>query len=216
MLWSPVKPLRARSKPVGFIAPCQAALTDKPPSGPDWSHEIKFDGYRLIARKDGDRVRLWARTTTDYTGSLPRIRAAVAALPVHSAVLDGEAIVLRPDATSDFHALRSAEGQARAVMIAFDLLEVDGEDIRRQPIEERRARLAAILKPRSVRVARRIADGIQRSEPIVGKGEAMFREACRMGLEGIVSKRIGSRYVSGRTRAWLKVKNPAFARPLQA
>jgi ATP-dependent DNA ligase len=77
------------------------------------------------------------------------------------------------------------------------------------------ARLARILKPRSARSAKAIAGNIQLSEAIVGKGEAMFREACRMGLEGIVSKRIGSRYVSGRTRAWLKVKNPAFVQPPQ-
>jgi bifunctional non-homologous end joining protein LigD len=157
-------------------------------------------------------VRLWARTTTDYTSTLSRFRAAVAAHSVESAVIDGEAVVLTPDARSDFHALRSAEGQARAVMIAFDLLEHDGEDIRRLPIEERRARLARILKPRSASAARAIVDGIQLSEPIIGKGEAMFRQACRIGLEGIVSKRIGSRHVSGRTRVWLKTKNRGFAR----
>jgi hypothetical protein len=208
MLWGPVKPLRARSKPAGFIAPCQAALTDKPPSGPDWSHEIKFDGYRLIARKDGERVRLWARTTTDYTPCLSRIRGAVAAVPAESVVIDGEAVVLRPDALTDFHALRSSEGQARAVMIAFDLLEHDGEDIRHLPIEERRARLTGILKPRSVRAAGAIAEGIQLSEPLIGKGEAMFREACRMGLEG---HRVQAHRLALRERSharWLKTKDP--------
>ena len=127
-------------------------------------------------------------------------------------MIDGETVVLTPDARSDIDALRSSEGQARAVMVAFDLLEIDGEDIRPLPIEERRARLARVLKPRSGRSARAIAAGIQVSEPIVGRGEAMFREACRMGLEGIVSKRVGSRYVSGRTRAWLKTKNADFQR----
>ena len=212
MLWHPVKPLQTRSKPAGFIVPCQAALTDRPPTGPEWSHEIKWDGYRLIARKDGDRVRLWARTATDYTGSLHRICAAVTALPVNSAVLDGEAIVFRPDGSSDFDALRSSEGQASATMVAFDLLEADGEDIRPLPIEERRRRLARLLKPKSARVAAAVSDGIQLSEALFAKGDAMFREACRMGLEGIISKRLGSRYVSGRTRAWLKTKNPDFAR----
>ena len=95
MLWRVSRPLRSRSKPPGFILPCQPALADRPPSGPGWLHEIKFDGYRVIARKDGDRVRLWARTTSDYSKAFTRIRDAVAALPVESAVVDGEAIVMR-------------------------------------------------------------------------------------------------------------------------
>ena len=87
MLWRVSRPLRSRSKPHGFILPCQPALADRPPFGPDWLHEIKFDGYRVIARKDGDRVRLWARTTSDYSKAFTRIRDAVAALPVDSALL---------------------------------------------------------------------------------------------------------------------------------
>jgi bifunctional non-homologous end joining protein LigD len=118
MLWRVSRPLRSRSKPPGFILPCQPALADKPPAGPGWLHEIKFDGYRVIARKVGQQVHLWARTTSDYCKAFTRIRDAVAALPVESAVLDGEAIVLRPDATSDFEALRSRQGQAEAVSTA--------------------------------------------------------------------------------------------------
>jgi bifunctional non-homologous end joining protein LigD len=82
MLWVPSRPVRSRSKPPGFIFPCQPALADRPPSGPSWLHEIKFDGYRVIARKDGQQVRLWARTTSDYSKAFTRIRDAVAALPV--------------------------------------------------------------------------------------------------------------------------------------
>jgi bifunctional non-homologous end joining protein LigD len=113
MLWRVSRPLRSRSKPDGFILPCQSALADRPPAGPGWLHEIKFDGYRIIARKDGEQVHLWARTTSDYSNTFTRIRDAVAALPVHNAVLDGEAIVLRLDATSDFEALRSRQGRQR-------------------------------------------------------------------------------------------------------
>ena len=87
MLWRVFRPLRSRSKPDGFILPCQPALADRPPFGPGWLHEIKFDGYRVIARKDDDRVRLWARTTSDYSKAFTRIRDAVAALPVDSALL---------------------------------------------------------------------------------------------------------------------------------
>ena len=106
---------RHRSKPDGFIMPCQPAPADRPPPGPGWLHEIKFDGYRARARKDGDRVRLWARTTSDYSKAFTRIRDAVAALPVESAVLDGEAIVMRSADRCDFEALRSRQGQAEAI-----------------------------------------------------------------------------------------------------
>jgi len=98
MLWRvSSRPIRTRSKPPGFVLPCQPALAGKPPSGPGWLHEIKWDGYRVIARKDGEQVRLWARTTSDYSKAFTRIRDAVAALAVDSAVLDREAIVLRSD-----------------------------------------------------------------------------------------------------------------------
>ena len=106
MLWRVSRPLRSRSKPDGFILPCQPALADRPPSGPGWLHEIKFDGYRVIARKDGDRVRLWARTTSDYSKAFTRMRDAVAALPVESAVLDGEAILMRSARTAKKESLR--------------------------------------------------------------------------------------------------------------
>jgi hypothetical protein len=96
MLWRVSRPIRTRSKPPGFILPCQPALADRAPAGLGWLHEIKFDGYRVIARKDGKRVRLWARTTSDYSSAFARIREAVAALPVDNAVLDGEAILLQP------------------------------------------------------------------------------------------------------------------------
>jgi bifunctional non-homologous end joining protein LigD len=207
MLWRVSRPIRTRSKPPGFILPCQPALTDRPPAGPGWLHEIKFDGYRVIARKNGEQVRLWATTTSDYSKAFTRIRDAVAALPVDSAVVDGEAIVLRPDNTSDFEALRSRQGQAEAILVAYDVLEVDGQNVRPEPLDERRKRLAKLL-----RANKAMRDGIQFSEAITGDGAAIFRHACGLGLEGIVSKRIGSRYVSGRTRAWLKTKNPNFER----
>jgi bifunctional non-homologous end joining protein LigD len=208
MLWRVSRPIRTRSKPAGFILPCQPALADRPPAGPGWLHEIKFDGYRVIARKDGDQVRLWARTTSDYSSAFTRIRDAVAALPVDGAVLDGEAIVLRADNTSDFEALRSRQGQAAAILVAYDVLEVGGQNMRHEALEERRNRLAKLLRANN----KAMRDGIQLSEAITGDGAAIFRHACGLGLEGIVSKRIGSRYVSGRTRAWLKTKNPEFER----
>src|SRR5947209_13292273 len=98
----------------------------RPPSGPGWLPEIKFDGYRVIARKDGEQVRLWTRNTSDYSKAFTRIRDAVAALPIESALIDGEAIVLRADNSFDFEALRSRQGQAGAILVAYDVMEVDG------------------------------------------------------------------------------------------
>jgi bifunctional non-homologous end joining protein LigD len=150
-----------------------------------WLHEIKFDGYRVIARKDGEQVRLWARTTSDYSACFIRIRDAVAALPVDTVVIDGEAILLRPDNTSNFNGLRSRQGQAEAILVAYDIMEANGQDLRPEPLEERRKRLARLLS-RKNKVMR---EGIQLSEAITGDGVAIFRHACWFDLEGIVSKR---------------------------
>jgi hypothetical protein len=115
-----------------------------------------------------------------------------------------------------FHALRGREGQANAVLVAYDLLEVEGSDTRREPLQKRRERLAKLLRNPKGKAAQIIASGIALSETIDGhKGEAMFRQACRMGLEGIVSKRLGSPYSSGRSRNWQKVKNPDFVRAIR-
>ncbi len=132
-------------------------------------------------------MRVWARTTSDYTGAFTRIRDAVAALPADAAVLDGEAILPRPDGSFDFEGLRSREGQASAILVAYDVLEVDGEDVRPEPLEGRRKRLARLLRAKSVK------EGVQLSEALAGDGAAIFRHACAMGLEGIVSKRLEGR-----------------------
>jgi bifunctional non-homologous end joining protein LigD len=132
-------------------------------------------GYRVIARKDGEQVRLWARTTSNYSKAFTRIRDALPALPVDSAVLDGEAVILRPDHSFDFEALRSRQGQAEAVLVAYDIMEVDGQDVRPEPLEERRKRLSRSNKT--------MRDGIQVSEALTGDGAAIFRHACWMDLE---------------------------------
>src|SRR4051812_21947360 len=205
MLWRPSRPIRTCSRPPGFIQPCQPALADRPPAGPGWLNEIKFDGYRVIARKDGERVRLWARTTSDYSSAFMRIRDAVAALPVRSRRRG------RPHAAGQHVRLRGPAleaGAGRGHLVAYDVMEVDGRDVRPEPLEVRKKRLARLLS-RSNKIMR---DGIQLSEALTGDGGAIFRHACGLGLEGIVSKRVGSRYVSGRTKAWLKTKNPDFER----
>ncbi len=203
MLWR-ISPARSRrSPPAGFIQPCQPTLVAHPPAGPGWLHEVKHDGYRLLARKDADRVRLWTRYGTDFTGRLPAIADAVRALPVDNALIDGEAVVFRPDGHSDFAALRTKAGGEQAALVAFDLLNLDGEDLRQRPLEERREALARLVAG---------VDGIRFSEAVATEGATVFAHACKLGLEGIVSKRAGSRYRSGPSRNWLKCLNPEFQR----
>jgi bifunctional non-homologous end joining protein LigD len=203
MLWrTSLRPSR-RTPPAGFILPCQPLLVDRPPAGSDWLHEIKHDGYRIIARKDGGRATLWSRHGTNFTGRLPKIAEAIRRLPADSAVIDGEAVAFRPDGHSDFAALRTKAGSARACLVAFDLLILNGADLRQRPLEERRDELSRLVHG---------VDNILFSEALSAEGALVFAKACKLGLEGIVSKRAGSRYRSGTSRNWLKSKNLEFVR----
>jgi bifunctional non-homologous end joining protein LigD len=202
MLWR-VPPTRSRRSPPGFVSPARPLLVDKPPAGDGWLHEIKHDGYRIVALKDGDRVRLWSRHGTDFTDRFPAIVAAVRAVSANHALIDGEAVVLRPDGRSDFEALRTKIGGARATLIAFDMMAINGLDLRMTPLEERRDKLAELVHG---------VEAIHFSEALSAEGETVFAHACKLGLEGIVSKRAGSKYWSGATRQWVKSKNPQFQR----
>ena len=178
-------------------------LVSKPRPGPEWIHEVKHDGYRLLAHKDADRVTLWSRYGTDFTDKLPAIVEAVRSLPIDHALLDGEAVVFLSGGHSDFNALRTREGCERASFVAFDLLRFEGQDWRRLPLEVRRAQLESLVAG---------IDAITFSEAVDAEGAVVFAHACRLGLEGIVSKRLGGLYASGPCRNWLKVKNPEFER----
>jgi bifunctional non-homologous end joining protein LigD len=150
-----------------------------------------------------DLAAVWSRRGTDFTDRFPAIAEAVCGLPVDQALIDGEAVVLRDDGSSDFGALLNKRGGARASLVAFDLLRRDGDDLRLWPIEARRGALLRLVAG---------VDGIQFSEALVAEGAVVFAKACELGLEGIVSKRAGSLYRSGRSRDWLKAKNPNFVR----
>ena len=203
MLWR-IPPVRSRrSLPAGFIQPCQPTLVAHPPAGPGWLHEMKHDGYRLLASKEADRVRLWSRYGTDFTDRLRGIADAVRALPVDNALIDGEAVVFRPDGHSDFAALRTRAGGEQAAFVAFDLLSLEADDLRQRPLEARREALAQLVAE---------VDGVRFSAALTAEGATVFAHACKLGLEGIVSKRAGSRYRSGPSRNWLKCLNPEFAR----
>ena len=129
----------------GFVDPCIPTLAAKPPSGPDWVHEVKHDGYRLIVRRDGKAVRLFTRRGYDWTDRYPAIAAAAAKLRAKSFTLDGEAVVAGADGVAVFDALHRRHKATDAMLYAFDLLELDGEDLRPLPLRERKAKLARLL-----------------------------------------------------------------------
>jgi bifunctional non-homologous end joining protein LigD len=193
-------PNRSRLKS-GFVAPCLPRPTHLPPAGPDWIHEIKHDGFRILARRDKERVRLFTRNGYDFTARFPKIAASVESLSVRSCIVDGEAIVVDERGLSVFDALRFRLRDHAAVLCAFDLIELDGEDLRGRPLEDRKAALADLL--------RGVRDGIAFNRHYEGDGAIIFKYACTLGCEGIVSKRLGLPYRSGRVDHWLKIKNPA-------
>jgi bifunctional non-homologous end joining protein LigD len=187
--------------PSGFIEPCLPSPAPKPPPGADWIHEIKVDGFRLLARRDAAGVRLLTRRGFDWTARYPSIAVAVEALACRSCLIDGEVVICGDDGVPVFDRLRySRRPQTEAVLFAFDLLELGGKDLRRTPLEERKRTLATLV---------RIAGwALHFNDHIYEPGDIVFRHACKLGFEGIVSKRLGSPYVSGRCRHWIKSKNP--------
>jgi len=164
---------------------------------------MKHDGFGILARKQGERVDVWSRRGALFNDRFPSIAEAVGALPVANALIDGEAVTFRPDGHSDFAALRTKEGGERASFVPFDLLVLEGDDLRDRPLEERREALARLVHG---------AAGVRFGEALSAEGALVFAHACQLGLEGIVSKRVGSRYRSGTSRNWLKVLNPEFER----
>jgi bifunctional non-homologous end joining protein LigD len=187
--------------PRGFVPPCLPTKAPQPPSGDTWVHEIKHDGFRVIARKDGERVRLYSRLGNDLTYRFPLIVEALARLRSRSCIIDGEAVCCDEDGMPSFDRIRYRRHDASIFLYAFDLIELSGDDLRREPLETRKTTLASLL--------RRSLPGLRLNEHLAHDGESVFRHACKMGLEGIVSKRLGSRYRSGRSPDWLKMKNPA-------
>ena len=181
--------------------PCLPRPAQEPPAGPGWLHEIKHDGFRILAHRRGLSVWLVTRNGHDLADRFPLAAAAIEALPVRSCVVDGEAIVCDDNGLAVFDLIRGHATNVGAILCAFDLLEVNGEDIRREPIENRKRRLAGLL--------RLPHDGIALNEHFGGEGAIIYKHACALGCEGIVSKRLGSPYRAGRSAHWLKVKNPA-------
>ena len=198
MLWrnSRGRPLNA---PAAFIHPRQPIVAKQPPTGPGWAHELKHDGYRLQVHVRDGRVKLYTINGADWSRRYPRIIAEAARLK-HSAVIDAEVVCLDGKATPQFDLLHSRRNDGDAIAVAFDLLMLNGDDMRRKSFIERKAALGKLLF--------RSRDGIQYVEHAEGHGDKMFAAVCHLGLEGIVSKKLNAPYKSGPSKAWLKIKNP--------
>jgi bifunctional non-homologous end joining protein LigD len=192
-----------RSDAVPWPRPQLATLVGRPPSGEGWIHEIKFDGYRILALREGDAVKLFSRGGEDWAGRLEPLAASLRRLPGRRALLDGEMVALTPRGIASFEALQSALSQGRVesvIYYVFDLLYLEGYDLRESPLDERKRALRALVESAGEAARIRYADHV------AGRGDDVFREACRLGLEGIVSKRRTAPYRPGRSGDWVKAK----------
>jgi bifunctional non-homologous end joining protein LigD len=182
--------------------PCIPTPGKTVPSGADWIHEVKHDGYRLIVQREGKRVRLFTRNGHDWSDRFPLITEAALRNRISSFVIDGEAVLLGVDGRSDFNGLHSRKHNDEVQFYAFDVLAMQGDDLRQLPLHLRKNNLARLL-------ARRV-DGIFLSDFEQGEiGPDLFRHACLMGLEGLVSKHRERPYRGGRSPHWIKIKNRA-------
>ena len=199
---------RPINAPPGFIHPCRPIVAKRPPSGAGWVHELKHDGYRLQIHVRDGRVRLYTMNGNDWTKRYPRIVEEAARLRA-PLIIDAEVVHLSADGVADFDALHSRTAGENAVALAFDLL-LAGDDIRRQSPMERKKELRWVL--------RNARDGIQYVEHTEGDGDKMFEAVCKLGLEGIVSKRAGSftdlgrRKCGSRSRTRTRRRQRAFLR----
>ncbi len=187
------------------IEPCLATLVQKAPVGPEWAYEVKWDGYRAHLHIEPAVVRILTRGGHDWADRFPSIAEEARRLPLKTAILDGEAVVLDQQGRSDFGFLQRALGRrptahepGEIILYAFDLLYLDGRDLRHLPQRERRRLLEPLLEGR--------VGAIRLSEEVDADGETFFRVACELGLEGIVAKHGAKPYRSGKRSEWLKIK----------
>ena len=192
-----------RSRLPDFVAPQLATLVDHVPQGDDWLHEIKFDGYRILCRISNGEICLITRNRQDWTERLSFLAQAATELPVQQALLDGEVVALNENGTTNFQLLQNSLSTHTTDNLAyyvFDLLHLNGNDLMPLPLLKRKETLAEILKAKSA------SSAIRYSEHWLGEGDRLYDEACRSGLEGVISKKAGEPYRSGRSRDWVKTK----------
>jgi bifunctional non-homologous end joining protein LigD len=186
-----------------FVAPQLATLVTEPPSSGDWRYEIKYDGYRLLARLAKNKIELFTRTGNDWTAKLPHLAAALKKLNLDGTLLDGEIVVPGPDGRASFQALQNAfehGADTKIVYYVFDAPYLQGRDLRRLPLAERKKRLQRIFSKSKPN------DAVRFSEDLTGEAKQLLAKACELGLEGIIGKQADSVYTSGRSRAWIKLK----------
>src|SRR3954467_6344338 len=185
----------------GYIEPCDPTLRERPPRGEDWVYEIKADGYRAqLHVRDGD-AKVYSRTGLDWTEQFSSIAAGAHLLKAHSAIIDGEAVVYGSGGLPDFQQLRRELGRKRNARVryhAFDLLYLDGYDLRRVVYEDRKLLLQRLLK--------NAPETFMYVEALAGDGNVIFEKGCQLGLEGLIGKRLGEPYRSGRQESWIKLK----------
>jgi bifunctional non-homologous end joining protein LigD len=189
--------------PLPKYRPQLASLVERPPTGPHWLHELKFDGYRIACSLERGRVRLESRRNLDWTGKFPEIAQAVKALPVESLLLDGEVTIVAPSGVTSFQSLQNSfAGGSRVGLtyFAFDLLYLNGENIAARPLEARKRECERILQQRGE------AGIIRYSHHFETDGAVLLAQACALGAEGIISKRRDQAYRPGRGDGWLKAK----------
>lgn len=185
-----------------FIPPQLATLVREAPAGDDWLHELKFDGYRMLCHLHRGKVRFWSRNQKDWTEKFPNLSKAIKKLPATAAILDGEVVVVDKAGRSSFQKLQQSMkgGTATFVFQIFDLVYLDGYNLTRVPLRERKALLEELLADVGAKGPLRYSDHV------VGNGPQFFKQACDYGIEGIVSKLADSVYESTRSRSWLKAK----------
>ncbi|MDQ2974037.1 MAG: non-homologous end-joining DNA ligase [Acidobacteriota bacterium] len=186
------------------IAPQLATLGREPPEGDEWFHELKFDGYRMICPLKRGQARFWSRNGKDWTEKFPNVAQALKKFPATTAILDGEIVVVDKKGRSSFQALQQSMkgGTAAFVFQIFDLVYLDGFNLTRAPLRERKGLLEELFASGKFRVN----GPLRYSDHVEGSGAQFFKQACGYGLEGIVSKLANSPYESTRTRTWLKTK----------
>lgn len=190
----------ASTPAAGFVEPCLPSVAKRAPAGESWVFEVKWDGYRLLVRKADDVVRVYTRRGADWTKRFPRIVAAVRRLKARSLLIDGEGIVYDHLGMPNFAYIHSKQYDHEVSLVAFDLLEFDDSEVRKLPLLDRKTRLQKILT--------KAKGGIEFNDHIEGDGHSIFEHACKLGHEGIIAKRKDLPYESGRSKRWLKVKNP--------
>jgi bifunctional non-homologous end joining protein LigD len=189
-----------------FIAPQLATLVKEPPSGEEWLHELKFDGYRMVCHLSRGRARFWSRNGKDWTEKFPNLAEALKAFPVTTAILDGEVVIVDKEGRSSFQGLQQAMGKNGSrkapsfIFEIFDLIYQDGYSLMQTPLNVRKAQLEQLLASAKAKGPLRYSDHVE------GNGKQFLKHACEFGLEGIVSKLADSPYESTRNRNWVKTK----------